>query len=215
VTSAGHLLGVDIGTSSSKGVIAAADGTVLATAVQPHSVSRPRPGWVEHDPEQVWWGEFVSLARQLRERVPGPIAAVGVSGIGPCLLPATADGQPLRPAILYGVDTRASAEIAELTERYGSEAIVARGGSRLTSQAVGPKLLWLRRNEPQVWRQTELANLVGKVLVEWIVGSLVIATICLVATFGLVLGLGLVWDRTGGRSKAKPANDHAAEPLQP
>lgn len=54
MTGAGHLLGVDIGTSSSKGVIAAADGTVLATAVQPHTVSRPKPGWVEHDPEQIW-----------------------------------------------------------------------------------------------------------------------------------------------------------------
>lgn len=174
MTGAGHLLGVDIGTSSSKGVIAAADGTVLATAVQPHTVSRPKPGWVEHDPEQIWWGEFVSLTRQLRERVPGPIAAVGVSGIGPCLLPATADGRPLRPAILYGVDTRASAEIVELTERYGAEAIVARGGSRLTSQAVGPKLLWLRRNEPQVWQETRRFFMASSLIVHRLTGEYIL-----------------------------------------
>ena len=62
-------------------------------------------------------------------------------------------GQP-RPAILYGIDTRAEREIEELNERYGEENLLERCGSVLTTQAVGPKLLWLRRNEPEVWEKT-------------------------------------------------------------
>jgi xylulokinase len=146
------LLGIDIGTSSSKGVLATPDGDVVATAERPHRVSMPAPGHVEHDAEEVWWADFVALCQELVAH--GTPAAVCVSGIGACLLPVDASGAPLRPAILYGVDTRATAEIAELRERYGDEALMARTGSVLTTQAVGPKLLWLQRREPEVWAAT-------------------------------------------------------------
>ena len=144
-------LGVDIGTSSSKGVIVGDDGAILASAVRDHLVSRPAPGFVEMDGE-VWWSEFVSLAGELTAALPGvTVAAVGVSGMGPCVLLTDASGSPLRPAILYGVDTRASAQIARLDAELGADAILARSGSALSSQAVGPKLAWVAENEPAVW----------------------------------------------------------------
>ncbi|MET7401927.1 FGGY-family carbohydrate kinase [Dactylosporangium sp. NPDC005572] len=144
-------LGVDIGTSSSKGVLVAPDGRVLATAVRSHEVSRPFPGHVEMS-AGVWWDEFRSIAAELTAASASPVTAVGVSGMGPCVLLTTAEGEPLRPAILYGVDTRATAEIAALTgELGGDEAILARCGSVLSTQAVGPKLAWVAAHEPQVW----------------------------------------------------------------
>ncbi|HEY3481338.1 MAG TPA: FGGY-family carbohydrate kinase, partial [Streptomyces sp.] len=76
--------------------------------------------------------------------------AVAVSGIGPCLLPADAEGTPLRPAILYGIDTRATAQVEEQTERFGGGIVLARCGSPLTSQAIGPKFGWLAAHEPAV-----------------------------------------------------------------
>jgi xylulokinase len=149
------LLGIDIGTASSKAVLARPDGAVVAQAQREHGLSLPRPGYAEHHAEAVWWGDVVALCRELLAATEGgALAGVCVSGIGPCLLPCDADLRPLRPAILYGIDTRATEEIAELTERYGEERIVARGGSSLSSQAVGPKLLWLRRHEPDVWART-------------------------------------------------------------
>lgn len=169
------LLGVDIGTSSTKGVLTAPDGTVVATAVREHAVSRPHPGWAEHDAREVWWEGFAAVTRELLPQAGGePVAAVGVSGIGPCALPATAAGIPLRPAILYGVDTRAVAEIEELTARYGAEAIVSRGGSPLTTQAVGPKLAWLRRHEPDVWERTERLFMASSYLVHELTGAYVL-----------------------------------------
>lgn len=170
------LLGIDIGTSSSKGVLVRPDGEVVATAVREHSVSSPHPGWFEHDAREVWWRDFEAIAGELSSVMGrhGTIAAVGLSGIGPCVLPAEADGTPLRPAILYGVDTRATAEIAELTERYGAEVIIDRCGSVLTSQAAGPKLAWVRRHEPEVWARTRRFFMASSYLVHELTGEYVL-----------------------------------------
>ncbi len=172
------LLGVDIGTSSAKGVLTTTEGTVVATAVREHTVSSPRPGWAEHDARSVWWAGFASVVRELLDaegdRTASRVAAVGVSGIGPCALPATAAGEPLRPAILYGVDTRAVEEIDELTERYGASEVVERGGSPLTTQAVGPKLAWLRRHEPEVWSRTRRLFMASSYLVHELTGAYVL-----------------------------------------
>jgi len=76
-----------------------------------------------------------------------------VSGVGPCLVLCDDDLRPLRPAILYGVDTRATAEIESLTEEFGEQNILERAGTLLSSQAVGPKLEWVRRHEPEVFER--------------------------------------------------------------
>jgi xylulokinase len=145
------LLGIDLGTSSSKGVLCGPGGDVVATAERPHEVSMPHPGWVEHDAEEIWWKDFTAICSELLEGAEGHVAAVCVSGIGPCFLAAGEEGRPLRPGILYGVDTRAATEVEELSERYGNDKIVERCGNPLTSQSVGPKIAWVRHNEPGVW----------------------------------------------------------------
>ena len=153
-----YLLGLDIGSYESKGVLATPGGEVIGSAAVGHSLSLPRPGWVEQDADRVWWHDFVYLCRQLLQAGqvdPKQILAVGVSAIAPCVLPVDGAGRPLRPAILYGIDTRASAEVAELEELLGREAIFAACASYLSSQAAGPKILWLRRHEPEVWARTE------------------------------------------------------------
>lgn len=150
-----YVLGIDMGTGSTKGVLARPDGTVVASASRPHAMSLPRAGWAEMDAETDWWGDAAALCHELAGRAgDGRIAGVCVSGLGPCLLVCDADVQPLRPAILYGIDMRATAEIAELTERFSEAAIVARCGKSLSTQAVGPKLVWVRRREPDVWART-------------------------------------------------------------
>jgi xylulokinase len=148
------LLGVDIGTASSKAVLARPDGSVVASAQQAHRVSMPRPGWAEHDAEDIWWHDLRALCDEvLASEVRRELAGICVSGIGPCLVPCDSEMRPLRAAILYGIDTRAQEEIDELNRRYGEGEILRRGGSALSSQAIGPKLLWLQRHEPDVWKR--------------------------------------------------------------
>jgi len=148
----GVFLGVDVGTSSTKGVLVDLAGTVLASTVREHEVSRPHPGWVEMD-AGVWWDEFVSISRELVATTDEPVVAVGVSGMGPCVALADGDGVPLRPAILYGVDTRATEQIARLTRELGSREILSRGGSALSTQAAGPKVAWVADHEPEVFQK--------------------------------------------------------------
>ncbi len=146
------LVGIDIGTASTKGVLTTAEGEVVATAVRKHTMSMPRPSWAEVDARTVWWDDFVGVTRDLMAQVgDDAVTGVCVSGVGPCLLVCDEHVNPVRPAILYGIDGRAEREIAELTEELGADAILERCGKVLTTQAVGPKMVWLRRHEPEAW----------------------------------------------------------------
>ncbi len=62
-----YLLGVDIGTYESKGVITTVDGKIVNSQVEPHQMIIPQQGWAEHDAEDVWWGDFVAITRRLLE----------------------------------------------------------------------------------------------------------------------------------------------------
>jgi len=146
------LMGVDVGTSSTKGCLTTTAGAVAATAERPHQIDIPRPGWAEQDPDG-WWSDLQAVSRDLLRQVKGgTVAAVSASGMGPCVVLTDARGRVLRPAILYGIDSRATNEIAELNERFGAGAILERSGSPLTTQSVGPKLAWVARHEPEVWK---------------------------------------------------------------
>lgn len=172
-----YTLGVDIGTYSSKGVIADSKGEIIAEAQRPHDMLVPRPGWAEHRPEEDWWGDFVHVTRALLAQSgvsPGDIAGVAVSAIGPCMLAVDAAGAPLMNGVLYGVDTRASAEIAELNARVGEDVILDRCGNALTSQSVGPKILWLKRNRPEIFEKTAKVLTSTSFIVHRLTGAFVI-----------------------------------------
>ena len=170
-------LGVDIGTFESKGVLVDGEGRIVAEASQPHQLILPQPGWAEHRPIEDWWHDLVAITRQLLASsgiAPATIRAVAVSAIGPCMLPVDADGAPLMNAVLYGVDTRAAAEIAELTEAIGEDVLLARCGNALTSQSVGPKILWLRHQRPEIFAATHKILTSTSWLVHQLTGRFVI-----------------------------------------
>ncbi|MGL4237268.1 FGGY-family carbohydrate kinase [Tabrizicola sp.] len=152
-----HTLGIDIGTFETKGVLVAHDGTITATATRPHKMLVPRPGWAEHRAEEDWWGDFVHVTKALLAQSgidPRDIKAVAASAIGPCMLPVDSAGKPLMNGVLYGVDTRATAQIAALNAAIGEDVILERCGNALTSQSVGPKILWLKETHPDLFAHT-------------------------------------------------------------
>ena len=115
----GYLLGCDIGTYSSKGVLVTTDGKVLFESSIPHDVSIPKPGWMEHDPDDVWLHDFLFIVKDLLNKSgidPKEILSVGISSISTALVMLDKDRKPLRPSILYGVDTRATEEVEEIKE---------------------------------------------------------------------------------------------------
>ena len=140
------LLGLDIGTSATKGVVIDPGGTVVAQAERPADLRSPHPGWAEEDPAQ-WWENVRSLCREL------PVAevdAVGVSGMVPAVILLDERGLPLRPSIQQN-DARAATEVAGLRAALPGDVLV-RTGSPVTQQSVGPTAMWLARHEPDVWR---------------------------------------------------------------
>ena len=168
------LLGIDVGTYSSKGVLVEPDGTVLKTHVVEHEMSIPRPGWAEQDADAVWWADVVAICRTLIDNSPysgADVAGVALSAIGPCMLPLDAAGRPLRPGILYGVDARAGEEIEFLTQRLGEDRVYDFSGMAFTSQAIGPKILWMRNHEPDLWQQVAHVTTASSYLVYRLTGE--------------------------------------------
>lgn len=172
-----YTLGIDIGTYETKGVLVDESGRVHAQAARGHKMLVPEPGWAEHRAEEDWWGDFVYVCQTLLNESnidAAEIKAVACSAIGPCMLPVDAQGDPLMNGVLYGVDGRAESEVRELTERIGEVTIVERCGNALTSQSVGPKILWLKRQRPEIYAKTEHVLTSTSFLLQRLTGEVVI-----------------------------------------
>ena len=146
-------LGIDIGTTSSKAVLLDEQLAVAGAARVEHQVLYPRPGFVEQD-AAVWWRDVQQLTRELARSVDlSHVAAVGVSSMGPTIVPLSEAGEPLRNAILYGIDSRAAREIDLLNASMGDYAR-SRTFTPYSTQSLLPKYLWLKKNEPDVYART-------------------------------------------------------------
>lgn len=161
-------VGLDLGTSGVKAVLVATDGSFLAEASVPLTVSRPQVGWSEQAPAD--WLQAVDAAmRALRRDAEATqwarVRALAVAGQMHGAVTIDATGQVLRPAILWN-DARSHAECAELEAlEPASRAITA---NRALPGFTAPKLMWLRRHEP------DLHARIAKVLLpkDWITWTL-------------------------------------------
>jgi xylulokinase len=143
-------LGLDIGTSSVKGVLTDTRQKILAAASSPLMVSRPRPGWSEQKPED-WWKAVNAVVRALAKAKPKAVAAVegiGLSGQqhGATLLDRA--DKVLRPAILWN-DARSFAECKEIEAREPKARQIA--GNIALAGFTAPKLVWVRKHEPDIF----------------------------------------------------------------
>jgi len=149
------LLGFDIGTTATKGLVLDPQRGVLAAGSAAVTLHTPRAGWAEEDPEE-WWGNLQRLATELLGGAgvsASSVRAVGLSGMVPALLCLDEAGRPLRRSIQQN-DARAVPEIAESGKVLPAADLLRRTGSPLSQQSIGPKLLWLRRHEPEVIART-------------------------------------------------------------
>ena len=111
-------------------------------------------GWAEED-ANLWWANLCGLVRELV--VGRAVAAVGVTGMVPCVVLVDEDGDPLRLSIQQN-DARALDEIAELRATFDGTRILARTGAAITQQSVAPTLMWLARHEPSMWSRAVLVQ---------------------------------------------------------
>ncbi len=143
-------LGIDIGTSSVKAVLVDEGGAIVAQASDSLDVSRPAPGFSEQDPH-AWWRATVSAVRGLPAVPRAAVRAVGLSGQmhGATLLDA--EDRPVRPAILWN-DGRSATECVDLEHREPDSRAIT--GNIMMPGFTAPKLLWVSRHEPEIFRRT-------------------------------------------------------------
>jgi xylulokinase len=140
------LVGLDVGTTGVKALTLSPTGDVLRRVEEPYPLSTPYPGWAEQDPED-WWRASEAALEGLGA---SEVAAIGLSGQMHGLVVLDEERRVLRPAILWN-DQRTAAECAEIEERLGRPRLVELTGNRALPGFTAPKVLWLRRHEPQVY----------------------------------------------------------------
>jgi xylulokinase len=139
------LVGVDVGTTGVKAVALTPEGRVVARAEHGYAFSTPRPGWAEQDPDD-WWRAAEAAVSSLG----GDAIAIGLSGQMHGLVALDEQDRVLRPAILWN-DQRTADECREIEERVGRERLLELTGNPALTGFTAPKLLWLRRHEPETY----------------------------------------------------------------
>jgi len=140
------LVGLDVGTTGVKALAVSPEGEVLARVEEAYPLVTPQPGWAEEDPEDWWRATEAALA----DLVAPDLAGVGLTGQMHGLVVLDERERVLRPAILWN-DQRTAAECDEIEERLGLRRLVELTGNRALPGFTAPKLLWLRRHEPEVY----------------------------------------------------------------
>ena len=140
------LVGLDVGTTGVKALRISPGGEIVARAEEGYRLSTPQPGWAEQDPEDWWRAAEAALAAVGSDGVAG----IGLSGQMHGLVALDNADRVLRPAILWN-DQRTGAECAEIEARFGLREVVQLTGNRALPGFTAPKLLWLRRHEPDVY----------------------------------------------------------------
>jgi sugar (pentulose or hexulose) kinase len=163
-------VGLDLGTSSLKGVVVASSGEVLARAQAGYPTRRSAPGRAEQDP-RAWMRATVDVVRALAEQVAAPRwAGIGLSGMIPTLVLADAGGEPVGPAITWE-DDRAQLEGEEFREEHGADSVYGTTGQWVDGRYLVPMFRWIeRRTLSEVARATRLLS-AKDFLFSWLTGE--------------------------------------------
>ncbi|MPZ09509.1 MAG: xylulokinase [Kiloniellaceae bacterium] len=149
------LLGVDLGAGSLKATLIDETGRTLAEAAAPIASQTPKPGWSEQNPAE-WWQALTAAVPQVLAKAglpAGGIAAVGLSAGAHIAVLEDADGEVIRPAIMWN-DQRSIQEARELHDRAG-ETIIATGLNRANPTWSLCQLAWLQKHEPDAVARTK------------------------------------------------------------
>lgn len=171
-----RILGIDIGTTATKVIIIDEEGTILGDTQSTSTLLSKQATWAEEDPNQWWENVCTCIPKILTETntKAGDICSIGVSGMVPTLILLDEKGKVLRYSIQQN-DARSSAEIEVFKKGLDEQDIFRRTGAMITQQSIGPKLLWLKQHEPDVFTQAKTVlgsydyinyKLTGKLFVE-------------------------------------------------
>jgi xylulokinase len=149
------ILAHDLGTTGNKATLFNVDGSIVASTLATYQTAYPHPNWAEQDPADWQAAVFGSTRRLLAESKvePDQIAAVSFSGHMQGALAVDAQGVPVRPAIIWA-DQRATAQADFIARSWGHDEVYRLTGNRISAAYTVAKILWLKDNQPDLYRQT-------------------------------------------------------------
>lgn len=151
-----YLIGIDIGTQSTKAVITDENGVVIVESLKEYSVLTPQPNWAEQWPD-VWFNAVIDTLKKVLEKsqiLPKDIAGVAISGLyGGSGIPVDKEFKPLRPCLIW-MDRRATNETDWIKNNVPKETIFGITGNYVDSYFGFTKMMWLKNNESDIWERT-------------------------------------------------------------
>jgi len=150
-----YILAHDLGTTGNKATLFDSQGRVTASFFCGYTTSYPRPDWAEQDPED-WWRAICESTRQLimlAQVSTSDIACISLCGQMMACVPVDREANPVRSAMIYS-DVRAVEETRLLIDEVGMEAAYRITGHRTNPSLSGEKMMWIQRNQPEVYRAT-------------------------------------------------------------
>lgn len=154
MTGGPYVIGCDVGSQGTNGALYDVNGTLVASAYEGYDLSFPHPGWAEQDPD-LWTAAVERACRRLVAACPGGAGAIRGLSFGSQLdgiVVCDASGRPLRPAMIW-MDRRAEPQAKALAERIAPAAFYHAVGTNLDSSHAVFKALWVRDEEPGVWKE--------------------------------------------------------------
>ena len=147
-------IGMDLGTSAVKLLLVGADGTVKRTVSREYALLFPHPGWSEQNPSD-WWDACVAGMRELLAGFDASaVAGIGLGGQMHGLVALDKDDRVLRPAILWN-DGRTAEQVDYLNNAVGKDVLSARTANIAFAGFTAPKLLWMRKEEPELFARID------------------------------------------------------------
>lgn len=151
-----YILSIDLGTTSCKAVLFDTEFNVAATAQKAYDTSYPHPGWAEQ-PAYQWWDALVDNAKEVIAKSyvdPSKIIAVGIDAFSTTVLPVDAEGDPLRPGLIW-MDRRAAKQAEWIQANIGKE-LWEINGNVSDAGNIAPKIMWIKENEPEIYDKTKM-----------------------------------------------------------
>ena len=166
-----YVIGVDLGTQSLKGLLVDPQGKIVAEANCAHDPTYPNPGWAEQAVGD-YLHSFKEVIRKLMADSgvgPAQVGTIGMDAINDSVIPVDGNGMPLMNCIIW-MDRRAEAETAEVAKRVAPSHVFEVTGLNLDSSHTAAKMLWIKKNRPDVFSRVKHILNVDSFMVNWMTG---------------------------------------------
>ena len=170
-----YVIGVDLGTQSMKGFLVDAQGKFVAESSAAYDPVYPFPAWTEENPAD-WIHAFKKIVKELLDTSgvnPAEVGTIGLDAINDTVVAIDKEGNPLMPAIIW-CDRRAEAETAEVATRVDPQHVFEVTGLNLDSSHTAAKMLWIKKNRPDVFEKTAYMLNAASFMVYWMTGEAVV-----------------------------------------